>query len=101
MAKGKEEKESVFNRIMKITDSFGNIIEKISVLLKNQLDSLKKKLIEMGIVFGLLFISIFIIVIGFSDFLSHKLGLEPGISSLLIGGSLLILTMFYLLVKKK
>lgn len=100
MAEDKEKKDSTFSKIMKMTETVSGIIEKISSLLKNQLDSFKKKLIRLGVAFGLIFLAVLIILIGLGQFLTNRFTLEPGLGAIMLGGSLLILTLLYLAIKR-
>ena len=96
-----EKKESTFNKIINVIGGVGGLVDKISGVIKNEVESVKRKFIEMGIVFGLLFIAVLVILIGFGQFLTHKLTLEPGLAAVMLGGGLLILTLLYLVVRRQ
>jgi hypothetical protein len=96
-----EKKENTFSKVLKVVGGISGIVDKISGVIKNEMESVKRRMIEMGIVFGLLFISSLIILIGFGQFLTHKLTLEPGIAAVILGGTILVLTLLYLVIKKQ
>jgi len=100
MAEEKEKKEGSFSKIMKVAETVGGIVEKLSNLLKNQLDSFRKKLIQLGVAFGLIFIAVLIMLIGLGQFLTNRFTLEPGLGAIMLGGSLLILTLLYLAIRR-
>ncbi len=97
----KNKKESGFNKVVKMIDSASGIIEKITNTVKSEIDSLKKRLISLGIAFGLIFVAVLVILLGLGQFLTNRFTLEPGIGAIILGASLLILVLLYLAVKKE
>ena len=95
-----EKKEGGFTKIIRVTESIAGIVEKTSVLFKNQVEGLKKKLIGLGIAFGIIFIALLIFLVGLGQFLTHRFTLEPGIGAIILGGSLLVLALLYLAIKR-
>ncbi len=100
MAEEKEKKEGTFSKIMKVAEAISSIVDKISNLLKTQLDSFRKKLIRLGVAFGLIFIAVLIMLIGLGQFLTNRFTLEPGLGAIMLGGSLLILVLLYLAIRR-